>query len=96
VLSTLHCDDSVDAVQRLLDLGMHPHSIGSELQAVIAQRLAKRICASCRVETDPDPVLGAEVFPSGPAPGTRSTYIFPARHGEPWRPSRASHPRSRP
>jgi len=72
VLSTLHCNDSVDAVQRLLDLGMHPNSIGSELQAVIAQRLAKRICASCRVETDPDPVLAAEVFPSGLPPGFRT------------------------
>ena len=51
VLSTLHCNDTVDAIQRLIDLGMHPNSIASELRAVFAQRLAKRICSRCRVET---------------------------------------------
>jgi type IV pilus assembly protein PilB len=66
VLSTLHCNDTVDAVQRLLDLGMHPNSIGSELLAIIAQRLAKRICTECREEVTPDPELLAEVFPAGP------------------------------
>jgi type IV pilus assembly protein PilB len=65
VLSTLHCNDTVDAVQRLLDLGMHPNSIGSELLAIIAQRLAKRICNACREEATPDPELTAEVFPKG-------------------------------
>ena len=72
VLSTLHCNDTVDAVQRLLDLGMHPNSIGSELLAIIAQRLAKRICTECREEVPPDPALLAEVFPQGPPPGFRT------------------------
>ena len=72
VLSTLHCNDTVDAVQRLLDLGMHPNSIGSELLAIIAQRLAKRICTECREEVTPDPDLVAEVFPQGPPAGFRS------------------------
>ena len=72
VLSTLHCNDTVDAVQRLLDLGMHPNSIGSELLAIIAQRLAKRICTECREEVPPDPALLAEVFPAGPPPGFRT------------------------
>lgn len=66
VLSTLHCNDAVDAVQRLLDLGMHPNSVGSELLAIISQRLAKRICPGCREEDPlPDPELLAEVFPHG-------------------------------
>ena len=72
VLSTLHCYDSVDAVQRLVDLGMHPNSIGSELLAVIAQRLAKRICTSCRTEVSPDPEMAAEVFPKGIPQGFRT------------------------
>ncbi len=71
VLSTLHCNDAVDAVQRLLDLGMHPNSIASELLAVIAQRLAKRICMHCREEATPDPKLLDELFPHGPPPGFR-------------------------
>ncbi len=66
VLSTLHCNDTIDAVQRLIDLGMHPNSVASELVAVIAQRLAKRICEGCRVQADPDPEVVAELFPLGP------------------------------
>ncbi len=66
VLSTLHCNDAVDAVQRLVDLGMHPNSIGSELLAIISQRLAKRICPGCRAPDPlPDPGLLAEIFPHG-------------------------------
>jgi type IV pilus assembly protein PilB len=52
-------------VQRLIDLGMHPNSIGSELLAVFSQRLARRICESCRSPTYPPGDLAAEVFPDG-------------------------------
>lgn len=69
VLSTLHCNDATDAVQRLVDLDMHPNSIGSELLAVVAQRLAKRTCDACRVEVAPDPEVVAELFPDGAPPG---------------------------
>jgi type IV pilus assembly protein PilB len=62
VLSTLHANDSVDAVQRLFDLGMHPNSIAAELHAVLAQRLAKRICAHCREPAEPDAALAAEIL----------------------------------
>ena len=65
VLSTLHCNDAVDAVQRLRDLGMHPNSIGSELLAVFCQRLARRICDGCRVPDQPAEVLVSEIFPDG-------------------------------
>ncbi len=71
VLSTLHCNDSVDAVQRLRDLGMHPNSIGSELLAVFSQRLARRICDGCRVPETPDATLLAEVFPDGAPEGMK-------------------------
>lgn len=65
VLSTLHCNDSVDAVQRLTDLGMHPNSIASELIAVISQRLVRRICESCKQPAVPDPEILRELFPRG-------------------------------
>lgn len=65
VLSTLHCNDTVDAVQRLTDLGMHPNSIASELLAVFSQRLARRICEGCRREVEPPADFAAEVFPAG-------------------------------
>lgn len=65
VLSTLHCNDAVDSLQRLYDLGIHPSSIAGELLAVIAQRLAKRICSNCCRPATPDPQILAEVFPDG-------------------------------
>jgi type IV pilus assembly protein PilB len=65
VLATLHCNDTVDAVQRLADLGMHPNSIASELTAVMAQRLARRICNGCKVAATPDAEVAAELFPDG-------------------------------
>ncbi|WP_228289891.1 GspE/PulE family protein [Marinobacter salsuginis] len=66
VLSTLHCNDAVDSLQRLYDLGIHPNSIAGELLAVIAQRLAKRICKHCSQPAEPDPAILSEVFPEGP------------------------------
>jgi len=71
VLSTLHCNDAVDAVQRLFDLGMHPNSIASELLAIAAQRLAKRLCERCRVAATAEPEIAAEVFPGGVPEGFR-------------------------
>ncbi|MCO4771027.1 MAG: type II/IV secretion system protein [Deltaproteobacteria bacterium] len=62
VLSTLHCNDTVDAVQRLFDLGMHPNSVASELTAVFSQRLARRICPHCREPDAPSGDLLDEVF----------------------------------
>ena len=71
VLSTLHSNDTVDSLQRLYDLGIHPNSIASELLAVIAQRLARRICTECRTEVEPDPAIMAELFPDGSPSGFR-------------------------
>jgi type IV pilus assembly protein PilB len=63
VLSTLHSNDTVDALQRLYDLDVQANSIASELMAVIAQKLAKRICPDCRAEAEPDPAILEELFP---------------------------------
>lgn len=63
VLSTLHCNDAVDAIQRLFDLGLHRNSLASELLAIMAQRLAKRICPECRMQAEPDAGILRELFP---------------------------------
>ncbi len=65
VLSTLHSNDAVDALQRIYDLNVHPNSVASELMGVIAQKLAKRICEHCREETTSDPHILKELFPDG-------------------------------
>lgn len=49
VLSTLHTNDSVGAVNRLCDMGIEPFLVASSLSAAIAQRLVRRICPHCRV-----------------------------------------------
>ena len=80
VLSTLHCNDAVDAVQRLFDLGMHPNSIASELLAIAAQRLAKRLCAHCRAPAVPEEDIAAEVFPGGVPDGFRCFSASGCKH----------------
>jgi len=52
VLSTLHTNDSISAVTRLLDLGVPGYQIGSALSAIIAQRLIRRLCA-CHYSSAP-------------------------------------------
>ncbi len=48
VFSTLHTNNAVSAVTRLIDIGCEPFLIGSTLTAVIAQRLVRRLCTHCR------------------------------------------------
>ena len=55
----------------LADLGMQRNSIASELTAVIAQRLARRICTTCRTAITPTPSTLAELFPDGAPAGFR-------------------------
>jgi type IV pilus assembly protein PilB len=53
VLSTLHTNDAPGAVTRLLDMGVEPFLISSTLMAVLAQRLVRTICTSCRTPFEP-------------------------------------------
>ncbi|HEX5003812.1 MAG TPA: type II/IV secretion system protein [Gemmatimonadales bacterium] len=56
VLSTLHTNDAPNSVTRLVDMGMQAYKIGAALRGVIAQRLMRRLCLSCRVvQKDPVP-----------------------------------------
>jgi type IV pilus assembly protein PilB len=54
VLSTLHTDDAPSTVTRLTDMGMEPYVIGSALVGVVAQRLVRRLCVSCRRQYTPE------------------------------------------
>ncbi|MCX6951494.1 MAG: type II secretion system ATPase GspE [Verrucomicrobia bacterium] len=53
VLSTLHTNDSAGAVTRLVDMGVEPFLIASSLEAVLAQRLVRRVCVQCRTSYTP-------------------------------------------
>ena len=59
VLSTLHTNDAPGAVTRLIDMGVEPFLIASSLEAVLAQRLVRRICPHCKSAYEPpDALLG--------------------------------------
>ena len=57
VFSTLHTNDATGAVTRLLDMGVEAFLIASSLEGVLAQRLVRKICPKCRVESPVAPVL---------------------------------------
>ena len=50
VLSTLHTNDAPSAVTRLVEMGIEPFLVGSALDCVLAQRLARRLCDFCKVQ----------------------------------------------
>jgi general secretion pathway protein E len=50
VLATLHTNDSIAAVARLLDMGIEPFLLSSSLLGVLAQRLVRRLCPECRTK----------------------------------------------
>ena len=57
VLSTLHTNDAPGAVTRLVDMGVEPFLISSSLEAVLAQRLVRRVCSGCRTAYEPPGAL---------------------------------------
>ncbi len=53
VLSTLHTNDAASVVARVLDIGIEPFLLAATLEAIVAQRLVRRICAHCKEEYEP-------------------------------------------
>ncbi len=49
VFSTLHCNDALGALPRLIDLGLHPRMLSGNITGVIAQRLVRKLCPHCHV-----------------------------------------------
>lgn len=58
VFSTLHTNDSLSALTRLIDMGVEPWVIGASLVCSVAQRLARRVCVRC---AEPDDAIPPEV-----------------------------------
>ena len=75
VLSTLHTNDSAGAVTRLIDIGVEPFLIASTLEAVLAQRLVRRICVQCRKPFTPTgPILSQLGLPAAEAASKQFFY----------------------
>ena len=65
VLSTLHTNDALGAVPRLIDMGMEPFLLASSLALVAAQRLVRILCPYCKVPHIPDPAMLAQIIQEG-------------------------------
>ena len=48
VLSTIHTNDAVGTIERLIDIGVEPYLVASAMQGMVSQRLLRRICPNCR------------------------------------------------
>ncbi len=57
VLSTLHTNDAPSAVVRLTEMGIEPFLVGSALDCVLAQRLARKLCSKCKEAYVPTPEM---------------------------------------
>lgn len=55
VFTTLHTNDALGAVIRLVDMGVEPYLLASCLRGVLAQRLARKLCVECRIQRVPSP-----------------------------------------
>ena len=53
VLSTIHTNDAVGTIERLIDIGVEPYLVASALQGMVSQRLLRRICPNCREAYSP-------------------------------------------
>ena len=61
VLSTIHTNDSIASITRLMDMGIEPFLVTASLNAVIAQRLIRRVCRDCR-EIQPATIREKDIF----------------------------------
>ena len=53
VISTIHTEDAIGALDRLRDMGVEPYLIAGGVRGIISQRLVRRICENCKVEEEP-------------------------------------------
>ena len=60
VLSTLHTNDSISAIIRLVDMGIEPYLAASCMIGTVAQRLARRLCPYCRKEINPPAMMAKQ------------------------------------
>ncbi len=72
VLSTLHTNDAPQTLTRLIDMGVKPYAIATSVSLIIAQRLARRLCGSCKQLVEvPAEALRKEGFQEADIPGLK-------------------------
>ena len=71
VFSTIHTNDAVATITRLIDMGIERYLVASALETVLAQRLVRTICTECREETQASPVVKARISHAGNPPSMK-------------------------
>ncbi|MBI5561482.1 MAG: Flp pilus assembly complex ATPase component TadA [Deltaproteobacteria bacterium] len=61
VVSTLHTNDAIGTVSRLLDMGIEPYLVSSSVTCIVSQRLVRRVCDGCKAAYNADPRLLEEM-----------------------------------
>lgn len=74
VFTTLHTNDAPGAVTRLIDMGVEPFMISSSLEAVLSQRLIRKICPDCRASYEPKEAVLAQLGLSPHEIGDKNFY----------------------
>jgi len=74
VFSTLHTNDSIGGITRLIDMGVEPFLIAASVRAFLAQRLVRRLCRDCRLPAEYSP----EFLKSVGFPASESERVFQA------------------
>ena len=74
VLTTLHTNDAPGAVTRLIDMGVEPFLISASLEAVLGQRLIRRVCGACRQPYEPSESVLAQLGLTPQEIGDKSFY----------------------
>jgi type IV pilus assembly protein PilB len=73
VLSTLHTNGAIPTIARLVEMGLEPYLLASSVLGIVAQRLVRRICVTCRTEVQTPPGLRAMFRFGGPPTFFRGT-----------------------
>lgn len=78
VFSTLHTNNAAGAIPRLLDLGAEPFLVASALNAVVGQRIARRVCPTCKEQYTPETAVVEDVLRvmGGLLPGNTNVVLF--------------------
>jgi type IV pilus assembly protein PilB len=78
VLSTLHTNDAPSTVNRLLNMGIEPFLVASSVNAIVAQRLARKVCGECK-DIDAEATLEALLAAGLPEAEARQTKAMKGR-----------------
>lgn len=74
VFSTLHTSDAPGTITRLIDMGVEPFLVTSTLEAILAERLIRKICQHCKEEYRPEPEVFADLGISAEEAATKKFY----------------------